>query len=304
MAEIKNSEICWKRISLSEANRYGTIAALENSSSADFAFANIYMWDETYCQLLAYVLDRAVVRVHRGNQQYYVCPIGTGPLRPVIDALHEDAEKSGVPFCLSGVTASYLAKLTEDYPDRFTVTADRNYYDYIYEADNLISLSGKSLHAKKNHCNRFSKQYSWSFEPIETSSFSDCMAIVDAWDAAHAGVDTVTEENRAIRRGFAAWNTLHLLGGILKVDEKLVAFSVGEQVSADTACVHFEKTLPGWDEAYPVINREFARYLKMQIPEIRYINREDDMGLENLRKAKESYQPVSLLEKYTLCWKE
>ena len=111
-------------------------------------------------------------------------------------------------------------------------------------------------------------------------------------------------EHAAIARAFEHYDALDLLGGALFAEGELVGFTVGEKISADTFDVHFEKARADLNGAYPTVNREFVKLVRERYPEIAYINREDDMGLENLRKSKESYDPDILLRKFTVRWRE
>ena len=109
---------------------------------------------------------------------------------------------------------------------------------------------------------------------------------------------TNPEERLALELAFRNFDTLGLEGGLLRVNGEVVAFTIGEKQNADTYTVHFEKAFPEVQGAYPMINREFVRYITKLHPEMLYINREDDMGMENLRKAKRSYYPDLMVEKY------
>ena len=95
------------------------------------------------------------------------------------------------------------------------------------------------------------------------------------------------------------------MDGLLMSDgERIIAFSIGSRMSRAYYDVGFEKAFPDVNGAYAMINREFSRMIAEKYPEVRFLNREDDMGSEGLRRAKESYQPTVLLEKYTADWKE
>ena len=281
-------------------------AAEENSRSADFNFGNMFLWDEKYQQMVAESGQRLITLCRAGEHPFFPFPIGCGALAPVIEAMRAYAVANGFPLVLRGLEERHVISLDCLYPGQFLFTEDRNFEDYIYRADKLISLSGKRLHGKRNHCNRFETEHDWSFRAMTAADFPACAALLDRWAAeeAPALADSVSGERAAIARAFAHFDALGLLGGVLFADGELAAFAIGEPISADTFDVHFEKARADLNGAYPMVNREFVRLICETYPKIRYVNREDDMGLENLRRSKESYCPDLLLRKFTARQKE
>lgn len=296
----------FKPIELSDKPKMDEAMWAENSRSADFNFANIYMWDKTFKQALAYSGNRAVVKPMYTEKPFFVFPIGSGDLKSSIDALHEYAEENGFPFCIRGVTRENVERLDALFPGKFRYTDDRAYYDYIYSADKLATLAGKKLHSKRNHINRFIESNDWRFEPLTTKLIPECKAMLEKWESENgASADaSLSSEHTAIYRAFQNYVYLGLEGGVLRAGGKIIAFAAGEKISSDTYNIHFEKAYAEIQGAYPMINREFARHILGTHPEIAYINREDDMGKENLRKAKLSYYPEFLVEKHTAIWNE
>ena len=161
------------------------------------------------------------------------------------------------------MTAPQRAALEAALPGKFCFFEDRDDADYMYSVESFATLSGKKLHGKRNFCNRFEASHDWHYEALSPAAFDDCRSLLQSWDAEKDGGNA--EENEAIERMFQYWDTL---GG-------------------DTIDVHFEKALDDLPGAYPMIAREFARQLQRDFPEIRYLNREEDMGIPGLRKAKE-----------------
>lgn len=274
----------------------------EASSSADFNFGNIYLWDESFHQLVGRLGDRVLVLPCYEEKPFFAWPVGTGELAPVMREMEAYAAAQGFPFTLRGVTQKHLPLLHELFPGRYTAEPERPLWDYIYSAEKLDTLSGKKLHGKRNHINRFEAENNWRFKPIEPSDHADCMALLDAWLAENPeDMDTgARDEYAAICRAFRHYDALGMEGGILRVDGRPVAFTLGEPVCAHTFVVHFEKAYAGMNGAYPMINREFVRYIRKKFPSVEWINREDDMGHEGLRQAKESYYPDHMVEKYTV----
>lgn len=299
--------ISFKPIELSDKAWIDACVRAENARSADFNFANMYMWDESYHQLVAEVEGCLVAKPKYREHPFFAFPVGGGDKKRAMELLHAYAAERGFPFCVSGVTAEHRALLESEFPGRLQFTPDRDHFDYIYLAEKLASLEGKKLHAKRNHINRFLENYKddWHFEPLTPALLPACREMLADWTKAYlesgGELDGVGAEHKAIFRAFDHFEYLGLEGGALFVGGRMIAFTIGEKISADTYNVHFEKAHADIQGAYPMVNREFVRQILRLHPEIVYVNREDDMGHEGLRKAKQSYDPAFLVEKYEVC---
>ena len=271
--------------------------AAEPSGSSGDSFGCVYLWDQTCRRNIAALDGRVGVEFMCPRGIFYTFPFGSGPLAPAVEALSARAASHGRPLELRGLTPARRAALEEAFPGGFDYFDDRDNYDYICETDAVASLAGKKLHGKRNFCNRFEKTWSWSFEPISPENMDACLALQDQWIREKGNENP--EEDAAIRRLFREWDELEMLGGLLMADGKPAAFTAAERIAPDMVDIHFEKALAGYPGAYPMVAREFARLVKEVLPEVRYLNREEDMGLPNLRKAKEEWHPAFLLEKTT-----
>lgn len=272
----------------------------EDSRSADFNFGNIYMWDSTYRQRLAQVGDRLLTKLKYLDRPFFAFPIGSGDVRPAVDALTEFACERGYPLAIRGITPENRSLLERAYPGRFSFTADRDNFDYVYLAEKLATMGGKKLHGKRNFCNRFEREHTWEFRRLTKELIPDCMRMLGQWQAEfEMPPEGLEDEHAAIVRGFMRYAALNLEGGVLYADGRAVGFTVGEKISSDTFDIHFEKAFASIPGAYPMVCRSFARQILADHPEIKYLNREDDMGHENLRNAKLEYYPEFMVEKFT-----
>lgn len=295
-----------KPVEIGDKKWVDPIVFAEDSLSADYNFGSMFMWDNTFQQLIGRMGNRLVVKPTYGDPHFFAYPIGTGALAPVIEAMREDARENGNPFVLLGVAKKHVDELEAAFPGRFEFTALREYFDYIYPAEKLATLSGKKLHGKRNHINRFLEQNDWSYEALKPEHFSKCRVMLDDWTARNPGSEeeSALDEYSAIERAFEYYDELGLEGGALFSSGKLIAFTIGEKICSEGFNVHFEKAYSEIEGAYPMICREFIRQIREDHPEVKYINREDDMGLENMRQAKMSFYPEFLVEKYSAVWKE
>lgn len=294
----------FKTVTLCDKAWVDEIVFAEGSRSADYNFGNIYIWDKAFRQLVCRHGERMLTKLRYEGHPSFAFPIGTGELRPAIEALREYAREKGYPFRLHGVTEEHKAMLEREYPGAFEYTDDTDYFDYIYSAQKLATYSGKALHSKKNHCNRFEAENDWRFVPLTREHIPGCLDMLDIWTEENSErlEKSISAEHDAIIRAFAAYERLGLEGGVLYIGERIVGFTVGEMVNADTFDVHFEKAEGSINGAYPMVCRELARMLLAKHSSLLYLNREDDMGLEPLRFSKQSYKPEYLLKKYTALW--
>ena len=199
--------IAFKTVTLCDKRWVDQLVLAENSPSADYNFGNIYIWDKRYRQLIARVGDRMITKLRYEGKPAFVFPIGTGPLRPAVDLLRDFAAWRGYPLIIRGITDVHCEQLEREYPGCFTYTLEENNLDYIYRAEKLATYAGKSLHGKKNHCNRFEAEHDWQFLPLTRDLIPGCMDMLDVWteDNLQRLDRSVAYEHDAIIRAFAAF---------------------------------------------------------------------------------------------------
>ena len=206
------------------------------------------------------------------------------------------------PFCIGGAEKNFTERLMASGVANFVAETDPNNFDYVYLSENLINLTGRKYHSKKNHLNAFRKTYpNAEYLPITEDIVTLCKLELNGWykmRAEQEGDDPfIAYERAAIIEVLNNFTDFKLKGGAIKLDGRIIAFTFGEQLNSDTAVIHVEKADPDVRGAYPAINQGFAEH---EWAHIKYINREEDMGLPGLRKAKESYKPVKLIEKFNI----
>ena len=295
----------FKPVELSDKEWIAPIVAAEDSPSADYNFGNIFMWDHAYHQLVARTGDRLVVSPRYDVENpFFVFPIGSGDLASAVSDVAEYARERELPLIFRGVSEKHVSQLETAFPGRFEFIEEPDCADYVYSAEKLVTLAGKKLHGKRNHINRFIEDNNWRFEELTLDKTTACMDMLAQWTLENLEQmdDGVYEEHMAIEQAFKYYDELGLEGGTLYSGDRLIAFTIGEKISSNTFNVHFEKAFSDIQGAYPMVNREFVRQIRAKHPEIEYINREDDMGKENLRQAKLSYYPDLMVRKFTARW--
>ncbi len=266
----------------------------------EYSYVNLFCWAD---QKVAFFGATPLFFCRYGNWTCYLCP-QCGNLKEAVEVLLADAKERHVRFRLYGATPEEAALLQELFPGRFNARTVRDGYDYIYDIERLCGLHGRKLQPKRNHCNHFEQTFpDWHVLPLTKELLPRCIEFTESWNEdhteAHPYSDT-TEEKAAIQKVFRYFDELRMEGIALETGDEIVAFSMGNRIRKDTFDVNFEKARADINGAYPMVNRELARLIHSRYPEVNYLNREDNMGIEGLRRAKESYYPDLLLEKVVL----
>ena len=264
----------------------------------EYTFGNNFLWSEAFDIKVARYKDFYLVQ--SGDSYFY--PAGKGDIPEVVSLLRQHCKQQGKTLCFASSPKSGMELLKEMYGDSIQVTEKRDFFDYCYNYNDLSTLVGKKFHSKRNFINRF-ENYRWSYEEITAENISDCKQVLQQWyEENKDNADSSMQQETAVaNKGLCCFTELDFVGGLLKVEGKPVAFTYGEAVNDDTFDVHVEKALSLYDGSYPMINKQFVSRLN---PEYKYINREEDMGEENLRKAKLSYHPAFMEEKFKINFKD
>ena len=296
--------IPFKDITLADKDTITSFTMKSDRRNCDLSFSNLCSWRFLYDTQFAVVDNFLVFKFWAGEQLAYMMPVGTGDLKAVLWELIEDARKENQHFCMLGVCSNMRADLEAILPEQFTFTEDRDYADYIYLRSDLSTLKGKKFQAKRNHINRFRNTYpDYEYTPITPDRIQECLDLEAEWCKVNNcdQQEGTGNERRTMIYANHNFEELGLTGGILHVNGKIVAFTFGMPINHETFGVHVEKADTSIEGAYAMINYEFANRIPEQYI---YINREEDLGIEGLRKAKLSYQPATILEKYMACLKE
>lgn len=269
--------------------------------NCDLAFSNMCSWrflyQSEYAVYKNFLLIRFYIEEKNKKRIAYMRPIGSGDFRDALLQLEEDSWQHGHPLLMLGVTPISKDLLEEAFPGEFSYIPERDYFDYIYLREDLATLKGKKFQAKRNHVNKFKKQYAYEYEPLTAELVPECFEFEAKWYKANRTDDDqeeLTDERKSMIFALNHFKELNLLGGAIRIDHKLVAFTFGSPINQDTFGVHVEKADTDYDGAYSIINQEFASHIPEQYV---YVNREEDLGIPGLRKAKLSYNPTILLPK-------
>lgn len=268
-------------------------------------FATLWLWKGRYSTEVARLGDCLLIRgLNEEDGTYFMYPMGKKyDIKMAVAALREDAASRGERLMIYCAEKWQCDELREAFPGEFAFEEQRGDFDYIYRSEHLVHLAGKKFHAKRNHISKFMRSYpDWRYEDITPGNTGECMEFASRQlEKAIAGQDQdeaveLCMENTAIANALRYFEYLGMMGGLLRVGGRMVAFTLGEPVNDRVFVTHFEKADTGFDGAYTMINNQFAMN---RLSGYEFINREEDMGKEGLRKAKLSYYPDILLEKFS-----
>lgn len=289
----------FKRFHPCDGELYGEYFPDGYDRGCEFSFANLYLWGKQNYRISE---DSLLIMAQFGQRTVYPFPIGKGDKVRAVREIMRDADARGLVFRMSGISPEAKEMLEREFPSTFRFHTDDGSYDYVYAIDDLAELRGKKYHSKKNHVNRFIEEHEgYAVEEIGEDNLDSVRGFVQEWYRKRLERDPdgdYTMETVALDRAIRHYSELGLIGIALVWDGRIVAITMGNRMTADTVDVNFEKADAEVNGAYAAINYEFARYIREKYPDVRFLDREEDMGIEGLRKAKESYRPYRKVKKY------
>ncbi len=295
--EFRNAE-------LSDRQAVNEAYAKAEQMGCEYGFATTYAWAEEFDTQIAF--EGGSLFVRHGNAFLFPCG---GDLRADILKLADFARKQGDTLRFCAVTPEQKEELETLFPGCFAFSGVRDAFDYLYEIDRLADLSGRDLAKKRNHIKHFEAACpDWRFEPIGPDNIAECRGMDRGWyrhkleteDPAEDAmeIEMLSGDNTALALCLKDMDALGMDGGLIRAGGRVIAITLGSVLACGSVFdVNFEKAFTDADGSYTIINREFARYIRQKHPAVRYLNREEDIGIEGLRKSKLSYHPDILLEK-------
>lgn len=279
-------------ITIQDKKLFDEYYQIYHSINSEENFTSMFIW-QTYFGV-QYALEDGFLILsleHENFGRAFHFPIGHGDATKVLQALQAEYGK-GKPLQICPMTSSTQALLEESTGD-FTMEHRRDMDDYVYRTKDLIELKGKKYHAKRNHLNYFQSTYDYTYHTITQESIPRCYQAVCKWIRERN--DDPEEELDAMEKLFENYEALGVVGAYLEADGRIIGVTVGEEHHG-AALIHVEKCDTDYRGVYVAINQMF---LEHEFSHLEYVNREEDMGSEGIRKAKLSYHPAFLIEKHS-----
>ena len=282
----------FRKITLEDKPLLEKILKSSKEVSCENTFINLYIWQDAYNTEISLKGDNLFIRYSEKDSVRYRLPIGGNLEEGLKDilSLHDK-----LPNFWNPINESFSC-LPKWFNEKYDIIPSRDSFDYIYRQKDLANLEGKKYHSKRNHISAFSKKYNWRFEKITPENIDKVIECSNTWYSQNADrLDSYAfHEKEGLDIVFKNYDYLSVSGGAIFIEDKAVAFTLGTPINDKVFDIFAEKALPDFATAYTVINNCFAK----ELGDYKYINREDDMGLEGLRRAKLSYRPAVILEKY------
>jgi hypothetical protein len=291
----------FKPLGIEDKDTFDSYMNPYNFLTSEYSFTNLFIWRKG-CEIEYTTLKGALIIKKKNfeGQSYFMQPVGykRENLKEIVEILSMWKKELNLDYLFGDAEADFIKDINDILANSLTMDEDRDNFDYIYESVKLGSLSGKKLHRKKNHYNFFVKNYAYEVREITEEIMGDCLSLAEVWyENNDENDDYLLYELESIKDLLGNMKKLNLKGIAVYIENKLEAFTIGEKLNDDMALIHIEKANPDIRGLYTFINKTFVQ---SYFSDVKYINREQDLGIESLRKAKESYYPAKLEPKYIL----
>ncbi len=288
----------FKAVEISDRNRVLKYFENHKCPSLEYNFTTIFIWQKIFNTEIAEFDGCLLIKSGKHEKKSFLFPVGTGNEKNAIEFLFQYVKSQGYPLRFHSLMSEQKEFLETNFPDKFKFYEDRDSGDYVYSAESLRNLTGKKLASKRNHINRFIENHpEWEYIPMTPENMHEAMDMHVVWcDGLNCEDEPgLKDETCAVKRAFKYFKELELLGAMLKTKDGVCAFTMGDKLNDKTFLVHIEKAFADVQGAYPMINKQFVINAA---DGFEFINREDDTGDEGLRRAKLSYQPIEIIQKF------
>jgi len=249
------------------------------------------MWNDYRHYQIAHIDGFLCIKFDDEGKQKHLYPIGHGNPFPLIKLL---AEHSKTSFFMRGIPESGYEKM-KSFP--WKLTPEVEHFDYVYSYQDLLELAGNRYQSKRNFIHQFESHYQFEYHTIGPKLIPHIIKMETQWFKDHLpATETLLQEHQGALKVLNDLSQLNILGGALLVDNQVVAYTIAEYMSPQMLVIHIEKALQSYKGAYPTINQ----LLLQNICNVTFVNREEDLGILNLAKVKQSYHPIFLSKSYQL----
>jgi len=265
---------------------------------SEFTFTNLFIWRVAYQIKISRFRNLLCLLSEQGENSFFFPPVGEGDMIECFQSLLRTLGGKGAPPKIVRIPETVVTQVNWT-GSGMKAALDRSQCDYVYLVQDLIELKGRKYHRKRNHIKQFKEKYSHQYIPLTPEWVPQCLQLQTEWcDLRDCEASPgLHNESLAIKEAFTHFEKLEVKGGVILINGKVEAFTLGDPLNPETIVIHIEKANPAYEGLYPTINQAF---LEHEGSGYTYVNREQDLGEEGLRKAKESYFPHHMVNKYTM----
>lgn len=297
------SELNFRKPTLDDIDNIKRALKYVKHNACDYTTTNIVMWTDEYNTEIAFDDSDLYIKYNVDGMIFFGVPFVMAGIGKGIENLIKYTEDNNIELVIGDVEPEIFAIIDKIYPGQFKVNYQRDVADYVYNIKDMAELSGKKYHGKKNHINKFKKTYdNWSYEKMSDDNADECIDMVKEWCVKNVCADdeSKADEICIMINSIKNRERLGLIGGLIRANDRIVAVTLGGAINAEMFDINFEKAFSDVPGAYPIINQQF---IINELMDYKYVNREEDMGLDGLRKAKESYLPEFMVQKGLVTFK-
>lgn len=264
---------------------------------SEFTFTNLFAWRHAYRFCVSALEDFLLIISLKGDALHIFDPLGPADKKQAVihKCLSSSLQGRAIKFIRLPEATAALFKGDSC----FKVEEDRNNFDYLYLTRDLTEIKGKDFDGKRNFIKRFKERYSFRYKRITKANVKECLSFQEEWCLAKdcQRTEGLEREKEAMREMLENFESLGIQGGMLDINKRVGAVTLGEKLNPQTFVIHMEKANDSFIGIYQAVNQFFAADAAK---DLKYINREQDLGVPGLRQAKESYHPCAMVKKYTL----
>lgn len=277
-----------RRIELTDKQLLDGAFAAHPPEISEFTFTNLYSWRKAYDFRFCRIASCLLIFSRSGTEYRFLPPIGNDCREAVRILAADNRTFIRIPESMKGMI---------ERESGFEAVEDRDNADYVYSTQDLIELKGKKFDGKRNLIRKFRSSYPYRYEVLDGQAASHCLAFEELWcrERDCGKLLSLSQEREAVEEICSHFRLFGLEGGSIAVEGKVCGICIGERLNADTIVLHVMKALPDMKGLYQTLNNEFVT---RQGRQYRYVNMEQDLGIEGLRRAKLSYQPVRIVHKF------
>jgi len=291
-------KLIFKKIGIEDKELFNIFFKKYQPEISELTFTNLFIWQKYREIEYALYENGLIILATIHGKKFFFEPVGFPNPEKIILELFEYSKKNNITDSFKRVSEKTVKQLTDL---SLKIEEDRNSFDYLYKTEDLAFLKGRNYSSKRNFITKFFAEYShryWKFTNAPDCR-KKCIELTEKWfEKRHDTDPTLKYEYDAIMLMFEYFDKLDSIGSVICVDEKIAAYTFGEKLNKNTFVVHFEKALHHYTGIYQTINKLFAE--NELLGNYEFINREQDLGIEGLRKSKSSYLPVNLIKKYNI----
>lgn len=293
----------WNILKPEDGETYGRYYSLMKTKMTDLSFGCRYAWDEVYNVRWKIIENCFVQASFNKDNPFMLMPFGdydSEKLERIVLAVKKEFDEKGLPLRIVCIEKEYISLFETLNIPHGEAKFNDDFSDYLYDGDSLRELKGKAYSKKRNHFSQFIRAYpDYEYVSLDESVFAECIENSLEWSKLKNAdtADSGESDHMMIKRVIDNYNDLNYKGGAIRINGKVAAFAIGSQGNGKTCFIHFEKAETEFIGIYAAINK---LVLENEFPDAEFVNREEDLGHENLRKAKRSYYPVSMVKKYSI----